>query len=384
MVDIINDLRKLGDGASGLAKRMGKKLGEALVKLRAVLKSLPRRFEDLKQKLAPLVAMFSVFTDLVDNNSEALTRLQAAVAIIAGGAALTKLIALGEMVAVAFAAIGVATLGEALILLGGVILFLTTIFFVIDDIITFMKGGDSILGDIIDTIESADTGPLAAIKDLFVVLKSVGLGLYDSVLQPLGVFFATVLPPAIAVAIAAAKQLWTVFNFFIEGTIRGVTALILVFQAVFSVIDDLINGGGKLSTRTMQIFRGLNLQIAKFVNSLLEAVRLFNIFGDEKKVAKARFVGVRGAAQDEFFGGGSEGLKKFGINRSSGGAAGALGSGGGKAANVTATSTVNLTQNISGADPQAVASAATKGAADAAEDVNKKTVAKLNSTARSR
>lgn len=222
--------KKTRESIFAFARVIGQRAGEAVRKFTERVKAVPEQFKRLKKTMTEFIDSLPEFLK-IDNATEALARFGGLMAAIAAAKAIPMIISLFS------------SLGGAIVSAGGIVAFasglaqvaavLAIVFFLVDDIITYMNGGDSMLGRFLKHVEGAKDGPLAALRELGDGLK----GLWVDVLQPI----------AMAFEIAFRQQVPAAFNFFAA-----------VFKAFFAVAASNF----EFLTRSISFFIGLFRAIA--------------------------------------------------------------------------------------------------------------------------
>ena len=334
MVDIIGDLRSLGDGAEKFAKRFGKKAGEALLKFRDAMKTLPAKFKAAKQAMKEFMEGLPEFMQ-IENAAEAITRISAALTTMAGLSALPKIITF--LTGVGGAVAGMA-LGEILLLAGGIILALAAVFLIFDDIYTYLQGGVSVTGALIDAWNSADGGALGAIKGLFEEIMDVGQSLYDHVLEPLFSLLSGV-GTSVWENMAEPARFWgDVIGLVFETAIRSVTILIKSFRILATAMASIFDKDIKASAIT-ELMSGIDSEAFSIVDAFHDTGARYQsglAAGKKRKAARA--------AADA-------GLPPLNAGSSGLMAGGGTAKGGDSTTNVA--STTNATITVTSLDPQA-------------------------------
>lgn len=251
LVELVNTLRgflateEVMQGETiQLAKRLGQTLGNAVQRLNEKIKQLPAflekaqmSFEDFKKVLQDTLN--------IDNTTEAISRLGAAMTAIAAARATPKAIEFLSTIFKVITAGGTRTvlagLGAGALALLKWLAILVLVFLVVDDIITFIQGGNSLIGRFFDSVEEAEDGPLGAIKEL----KDAFVGLIMD-LAPLwrGLEFLIrgTLPEALGILRTVGEAILTSLGMVVEFWLQPLLTVIAVIRAIVALIRGDFSG----------------------------------------------------------------------------------------------------------------------------------------------
>lgn len=216
--------------ASGLQDFIARNRALAREKIEALME----RFGDAVERTEERLASVNRFVE--DNLSgwgNVLRRAQSALVVFAGAKAwglLTSAVAAIKGGALALGGAFSVGLGPGLLIMAGLAAVAATLYLTIDDLLTYMRGGESVIGSFFERLE--EVAPMAA--NLAYIFETVGLAvqaLADS--------------PAWTLLVAAVEGLGQVGSALFEGWKRQVTSIVrLVSQMVelFATAAGLLRG----------------------------------------------------------------------------------------------------------------------------------------------
>jgi hypothetical protein len=185
-------------------------------------------------------------------------------AISVGIAALSSVI---TGLTAAFAAVGITTLGPALVVIAAIVQVLVGLYIIVDDIIAYMRGGNSIIGLFFKAFEEPLRPLMAAFKDLGAELASIGNMLMREVFTPLGGWLSADFIDILMSFKPVVSGLISVFSFFFTFLIRSFIISIKLARQIIGFFAELFNGDIVTNNSLMKNLEGILNQVYEIISA---------------------------------------------------------------------------------------------------------------------